>query len=54
LIARPVSTNHIGASQALGAAYAFFREMHQINPEDSLAWEETDIDGGEFGIEVSA
>lgn len=54
LIARPVSTNHIGASQALGSAYSFIREMHQINPEDSLAWAESDIDGGEFGIEVSA
>jgi hypothetical protein len=54
LIARPVSTNRIGATQSITSAYLFYREISDVSPETSSAWTETEIDGSEFGIEVAA
>ena len=54
LIARPVSTNRIGATQSISSAYLFYREISDVSPETSSAWTESEIDGAEFGIEVAA
>jgi len=37
----------------LGVDYRQHNEIHNVNPDDSLPWEKSDIDGLEVGMEVS-
>lgn len=52
LVARPASTNRVGTTQATPASYAYLREIAELNPEDSAAWEIADVNGMEFGVKL--
>ena len=54
-VTRPVATNRVGATNHnIGMTnYIVFREIWELNPEDSAAWEVADVDGAEFGVKVT-
>lgn len=45
------ATDYDGASQALTNAYEYYLEMWETNPNTSLAWAESEINGLESGME---
>lgn len=51
-IARPVSTNRLGAEKTNTTSFKIYQEIWALNPEDSAAWEEADVNGSEFGIQL--
>jgi len=53
-LARLSSTNYEGSEEALSTAYARYGEIWELNPDDSAAWEEADVNAAEFGIKVEA
>jgi len=55
LITRINSTNYEGSAFAPDdGSYAYFTELWDVNPDDSAAWEEADLNGAEFGIKVES
>ena len=53
-VARPVSTDRVGTTASVGDSYAYVREIAELNPEDSAAWEIADINGMEYGVKLIA
>ena len=53
-ITRPVSTNYEGSEHTLAENYTRYADTLDVNPADSNAWEEADINGSEFGIKVES
>ena len=53
-VARPVSTDRVGTTASLADTYAYVREIAELNPEDSAAWEIADINGMEYGVKLIA
>jgi len=48
-------TNRDGSTtHNLANEYTLYYETFMNNPEDSLAWEEADINGNEVGVKVQA
>jgi len=55
LITRVSSTDYEGSAfSPVEATYGFVTEIWALNPNDSLAWEEADVNGAEFGIKVES
>lgn len=54
LVARPGSTDHDGASQAITTSYAMYSEIWETNPDTGVAWAESEVNAAEFGIKVTA
>jgi|OpeIllAssembly_1097287.scaffolds.fasta_scaffold00424_3 hypothetical protein len=53
-VTRPASTNRVHATNHyLSSEYNYKQSIWETNPEDSLAWEVTDVDGAEFGVKVT-
>jgi hypothetical protein len=53
-VTRPASTNRVhGTNHYLGTSYAYWMSIWELNPEDSAAWEVSDVDGAEFGVTVT-
>jgi len=53
-LARPISTDYSGNEHTLATSYAKYTDIWETNPADSAAWEEADVNGAEFGIEVES
>jgi hypothetical protein len=53
-VARPVSTDRVGATVSVADTYAYVREIAELNPEDTAAWEIADINGMEYGVKLIA
>jgi hypothetical protein len=51
-VARPATTDRVGTTVALGASYSYVREIAELNPEDSAAWEIADINGMKYGVKL--
>jgi hypothetical protein len=41
-----------GTTVVLGASYAYYREITEINPLTSSAWTIADVNGAEFGVKL--
>jgi hypothetical protein len=53
-VTKPDATNRVHATNHyLATDYAYYNAVWNQNPEDSAAWEVTDIDGAEFGVKVT-
>jgi hypothetical protein len=50
LVARPGSTNHVGATQGLGVAYGMASERWDTNPDTAAAWTIADLNASQFGV----
>jgi len=48
------ATEGDGASNSLGTSYAYYFDIFETEPSDSLAWEIADVNAAEFGYEVTA
>jgi len=53
-IARPASTDRESAEFTNTSSYKIYQAIWALNPEDSAAWEEADVNGAEFGIKLTA
>jgi hypothetical protein len=54
-VARPASTDFTHATEhAIGTGYQYWSSVWDGNPEDDGAWDASDVDGAEFGVEVTA
>lgn len=53
-VARPASTDYVGAARALGVDYTNHQSILEDNPEDDQAWTKADITGSEFGVKVES
>lgn len=51
-VVRPVSTDRVGDTVTLADSYTQYRQIYNLNPEDSAAWEIADVNGSEFGIKL--
>jgi len=55
LLTRVNSTNYEGSAfSPENGSYAYFTEIWDVNPDDSAAWAEADVNGAEFGIKVES
>jgi len=50
-VARPLSTNRVGAAMFIGTDYQYFSEIWDLNPETSGAWTDATVNASEFGVE---
>ncbi len=46
------TTESDGSDEVLSAAWALFDILRDVNPDDSLAWEEADVDALQIGMKV--
>jgi hypothetical protein len=54
LAVRTASTDYLSANNALQTSYAELRNIWQLNPNTSAAWEVSDVNGLEAGIKSAA
>jgi len=47
-------SDYYGTEVSLNDSYKVHQECFSVNPDDSAAWEEADIDGSEWGSELTA
>jgi len=53
-VTRPASTNRVDDENVyLNTSYGYARAIWDVNPEDSNAWDVSDIDGAEFGVKLT-
>ncbi len=52
-VTRISATDYLGIEVSQADAYDFYHDYMEVNPADSAAWEEADINGAEFGIKLT-
>ena len=53
-VTRVNSSDYEGADLGVNYSYMWGSTIWELNPDDSAAWEDADIDAAEFGIKVQA
>ena len=53
-VTRISGSNYLGDEVVENMEYLFHQQIWELNPADSAAWEEADINGAEFGIQLTA
>jgi hypothetical protein len=53
-VARPGSTNTLQGSDYVGAEYQSHVHLWTTNPDTASAWDSSEIDAGQFGVEVQS
>ena len=51
-VARPATTNRVGATKTLSTSYTYYLQVWNYNPETDDDWTVSVIDASEFGIKV--
>ena len=46
-------TDYYGDEETLSTSYAPFFEVHETSPDTSLTWTETEIDDGQWGMQIT-
>ncbi|MFX4263132.1 hypothetical protein ACOBQJ_13170 [Pelotomaculum propionicicum] len=52
LVARPVSTDRVGASKDMALTYAYYRETFALNPETGAPWTIAEVNAAKFGVKL--
>jgi len=47
------AAHHVGANKTLTAAYKYYFQLYEDNPDDAAAWEKADVDGMEIGVKAT-
>lgn len=54
LVARPGSTDRVGATQAVGDSYALYPQVWDTNPDTAAAWTAAEVAASQFGQRLIA
>lgn len=54
VVARPGSTDRVGATQAVGDNYAGYTEVWNTNPDTAAAWTVAEVNASQFGVRMVA
>lgn len=52
VVARPGSTDRVGATQAVGDSYAGYTEIWNTNPDTAAAWSVPEVNASSFGVRL--
>lgn len=51
-LARPTTTDYHGSTHTVASGYVDFTDIFDTNPETAVAWTVSDVNAGEWGVEV--